>query len=106
MTSEATAASVAVAVATAHAPAAAAATAAAPNAQPAGAAAAARMGPDAAMQHGKMALILWCRAMAADRPGVDVVDFGDSWQDGLAFCAILARSIRRPFYFFSYFSNF
>ena len=45
------------------------------------------------MEHGKMALILWCRAMSEGAEGVDIVDFGDSWQDGLGFCAIISRFV-------------
>jgi len=45
------------------------------------------------MEHGKMALILWCRSMSEGTPGVDIVDFGDSWQDGLGFCAIISRFV-------------
>eukprot|EP00727_Mastigamoeba_balamuthi_P007013 m51a1_g2932 hypothetical protein (489) ;mRNA; r:580480-582294 len=41
------------------------------------------------METGKLGLILWCRAMA---PLTSIVDFGDSWQDGTAFLALL-----RPF---------
>eukprot|EP01105_Mastigella_eilhardi_P026616 TRINITY_DN7784_c0_g1_i1.p1 TRINITY_DN7784_c0_g1~~TRINITY_DN7784_c0_g1_i1.p1 ORF type:complete len:501 (-),score=118.62 TRINITY_DN7784_c0_g1_i1:116-1618(-) len=40
------------------------------------------------VEHGKMALILWCRAISRDY-NINIVDFGDSWQDGIAFCAIL-----------------
>lgn len=55
-------------------------------------------GPSAAaegvpMEHGKMALILWCRSMSEGAAGVDIVDFGDSWQDGLGFCAIISRFV-------------
>jgi len=45
------------------------------------------------MEHGKMALILWCRSMSEGMAGVDIVDFGDSWQDGLGFCAIISRFV-------------
>jgi len=45
------------------------------------------------MEHGKMALILWCRSMSEGTQGVDIVDFGDSWQDGLGFCAIISRFV-------------
>jgi len=45
------------------------------------------------MEHGKMALILWCRSMSEGMSGVDIVDFGDSWQDGLGFCAIISRFV-------------
>lgn len=45
------------------------------------------------MEHGKMALILWCRSMSEGAAGVDIVDFGDSWQDGLGFCAIISRFV-------------
>ena len=45
------------------------------------------------MEHGKMALILWCRSMSEGAAGVDIVDFGDSWQDGLGFCAIVSRFV-------------
>jgi len=45
------------------------------------------------MEHGKMALILWCRSMSEGTSGVDIVDFGDSWQDGLGFCAIISRFV-------------
>jgi len=49
------------------------------------------------MEHGKMALILWCRSMSegmsCGSTTVDIVDFGDSWQDGLGFCAIISRFV-------------
>jgi hypothetical protein len=62
------------------------------NAQVAGSVGLGAAAGGATLEHGKMALILWCRSMAAGFDGVDIVDFGDSWQDGLAFCAILSRS--------------
>jgi len=50
-------------------------------------------GDNVPMEHGKMALILWCRSMSEGTQGVDIVDFGDSWQDGLGFCAIVSRFV-------------
>jgi len=51
------------------------------------------MAENVPMEHGKMALILWCRSMSEGTQGVDIVDFGDSWQDGLGFCAIVSRFV-------------
>jgi hypothetical protein len=40
---------------------------------------------------GAKALLRWCKKVTEGYPHVHVVDFGPSWQSGLAFCAILHR---------------
>ena len=31
----------------------------------------------------------WCKTKTTDYPGIDITNFSSSWNDGLAFCAIL-----------------
>ncbi|CAL8079028.1 unnamed protein product [Calicophoron daubneyi] len=37
----------------------------------------------------KQALLDWCRAITRGYEGVDIKNFGSSWGDGLAFCALI-----------------
>uniref|UniRef100_A0A5K3FV07 Calponin-homology (CH) domain-containing protein n=1 Tax=Mesocestoides corti TaxID=53468 RepID=A0A5K3FV07_MESCO len=37
----------------------------------------------------KEIMLHWCQAMTKGYPNVDVKNFGSSWADGLAFCALI-----------------
>eukprot|EP00009_Paramoeba_aestuarina_P010875 CAMPEP_0201526068 /NCGR_PEP_ID=MMETSP0161_2-20130828/30524_1 /ASSEMBLY_ACC=CAM_ASM_000251 /TAXON_ID=180227 /ORGANISM="Neoparamoeba aestuarina, Strain SoJaBio B1-5/56/2" /LENGTH=793 /DNA_ID=CAMNT_0047926287 /DNA_START=101 /DNA_END=2482 /DNA_ORIENTATION=- len=43
------------------------------------------------VKRGKEALLLWCKAHTNGYAHVDVVDFTTSWQNGMAFCALLHK---------------
>ena len=40
---------------------------------------------------GTVALECWCRRSVSGYPGVEICNMGSSWQDGLAFCALIHR---------------
>ena len=42
-------------------------------------------------EDGKEGLLLWCRKNTKDFRSVDVQNFSRSWQDGLAFCSLIAK---------------
>ena len=45
----------------------------------------------AATRAGKAGLLLWCQRSTKGYAGVDITNFTSSWNDGLAFCAIINR---------------
>ena len=42
-------------------------------------------------ENGKKALLEWCQKRLAPYNNVKVVDFTKSWQNGMAFCALMHR---------------